>query len=31
MLEILIEEDEKAIRELLVMNLTRAGYHYTSR
>ena len=29
MLEILIVEDEKAIRELLVMNLTRAGYHCT--
>jgi len=29
MLELLIVEDEKPIRELLVMNLTKAGYHCT--
>lgn len=30
MLEILIVEDEAPIRDLLSMNLTRAGYHCTA-
>ena len=30
MLEILIVEDEAPIRDLLAMNLTRAGYHCTA-